>query len=296
MTLNSLEAMKTKLPTLQSRTLLVTLCAGISAITAFSQIPPSAPNPYPKDKEPANYPIPERPVETTLLDNLTPQRFVTETIWVGMRQVRLSDIATRRTMDSQVRILAQSIGADHSKANSELRAVARRKGFNAPAGDGLQVTNFIPRSNITSIRQDDRLLRKDTPDTAPGDRLQREPAINNERALDVRDPADPKPSGQYTNDFSDSAASQALVTDVRKLESAPDAEFDALYLRMVSKEHSKSVPLFESASRQMEDAELQQFAAAMVIKLRDHQQQAEKLAQAAKPAVSDPISNPELRR
>jgi len=296
--MNHLKAMKTKPAILHSRSLLVALCAGMSVTTAFSQIPASAPTPYPKDEEPANYPIPDRPLDATLESSITPQRFVTETIWAGMKQVRLSEIAARRTMDSQVRILAQSIGADHSKANSELRAMARRKGYNAPAGDGLQVTNFIPRSNITSIRQDDRLIRNVTPDTTANDRVQRDAAKSNDRIQDVRDAGSPRLSGQSTNDFSDSAASQALVTEVRKLESAPDAEVDGMYLRMVMKEHATFVPVLESASRLTgkEDAEIQQFASATLLKLRDHEKQADKLNQSIKPASSDSINNPELRR
>lgn len=279
--------MKTKPSFRLGRSLPLILCASVSVPVVYSQ--PSEPVPPPPaysndNREPANYPLPKSAREGDQPGVVTPQRFMSEAVWTGMRQVRFAEIATRRTMDSQVRLLAQSISADHSKLNIELRAVARRKNYQAPENDGLQVTNVTP--NLTSIRQQERLLRSVAPDTNAADRVRRD-VVGDARREPVRDADPARPSTQRTNEFSDVASSQALVTNVRLLEIAKDAEFDRTYLAMVRGEYSKSVPVFEAASRQTEDNELQQFAAATLIKLREYEKRIETLARSAKPVVNN---------
>jgi putative membrane protein len=61
-----------------------------------------------------------------------PTVFVQKAAQDGMTEVELGKIALRKSKNAEVRQFAQRMVTDHGKANSELAAIARTKGIDAP--------------------------------------------------------------------------------------------------------------------------------------------------------------------
>ena len=61
-----------------------------------------------------------------------PTVFVQKAAQDGMTEVELGKVALRKSKNAEVRNFAQRMVTDHGKANSELAAIARSKGINAP--------------------------------------------------------------------------------------------------------------------------------------------------------------------
>ena len=61
-----------------------------------------------------------------------PTVFVQKAAQDGMTEVELGKVALRKSKNAEVRNFAQRMVTDHGKANSELAAIAKSKGINAP--------------------------------------------------------------------------------------------------------------------------------------------------------------------
>jgi putative membrane protein len=62
----------------------------------------------------------------------TPTVFVQKAAQDGMTEVELGKVALAKSQNAEVREFAQRMVADHGKANTELAALARQKGIEAP--------------------------------------------------------------------------------------------------------------------------------------------------------------------
>jgi putative membrane protein len=61
--------------------------------------------------------------------------FLTKAAVGGEAEVALATLAQRKAADPRVKSLAERIGTDHKKANSELRAIIVAKKITVPGGD-----------------------------------------------------------------------------------------------------------------------------------------------------------------
>jgi len=117
----------------------------------------------------------------------------------GLAEVELGALAQQKGTSAEVKDFGGMMVKDHSAANDELKALARKKGITLPA------------------------------------------------ALDMDE--------------------QKLKAD---LSAKSGADFDKAYIKAMIDDHEKDVKLFEKASRELKDPELQQFAAAKLPVLRSH--------------------------
>jgi len=62
----------------------------------------------------------------------TSQQFVTNAVESNLAEVEVSQLALSKTQNPQVRTFAQRMIDDHTKANSELQAVAKQKSLKIP--------------------------------------------------------------------------------------------------------------------------------------------------------------------
>jgi putative membrane protein len=214
------------------------------------------------------------------------EQFVREATWCGLKEIRLSEIALRKTQDPEVRTFAHMMVTDHTRANEELRQIAQRKGIQVPAANSLE-TNFS--SEVTETGRDratDRANRDQSTDRANRDRLDDTSARRG-----VREQA-----GSSTNQFNQAEGRESVLRAIRQLERASESEFDRLYLRAMVQDHDKAVQKFEQASQQSTDPDIKQFATTTLSKLREHQQQVQRLAQSKNVTANEGSGLPEPRR
>jgi putative membrane protein len=62
-----------------------------------------------------------------------PKTFVKKAALDGMTEVELGKIAQEKSQNADVRSFAAQMVADHSKANDELKSIAKKKGYEVPA-------------------------------------------------------------------------------------------------------------------------------------------------------------------
>jgi putative membrane protein len=69
------------------------------------------------------------------------QMFVTKATQEGLTEVEMGKLAQSRSSDAAVQAFAARMVADHTQANAELAAIAKREGFNVPTQlDGEHAT------------------------------------------------------------------------------------------------------------------------------------------------------------
>jgi len=76
--------------------------------------------------------VPSQSFPQRWIDMLTAQQFVTDAAMGGMKEVRLSEIAVKKTQNADVKAFAQRMITDHSQANAKLRQLAEQKGLTVP--------------------------------------------------------------------------------------------------------------------------------------------------------------------
>jgi putative membrane protein len=87
-------------------------------------------------QKPAARPASERstPAKTVSGVKMADKNFLTHAAQGGEAEVELGQLAQQKAADSQVKSFGQRMEADHSKANSELRALIAQKGLTIPGG------------------------------------------------------------------------------------------------------------------------------------------------------------------
>ena len=211
------------------------------------------------------------------------EEFVREAAWSGLQEVRLSEIALRKTEDSAVRDFAQMTRNDHKKANQELRQLALRKGIEFPALPELTTTNSrAPVDSTTTRDQADNNTPGRTSRARPNDSTPKK---------NVREQVAHAESPTATQQEKDL---RRVLNTINRLESTSGVAFDRLYLRQMALDHQKAVRTFETAAQTLQDPELKQFVSRTLPKLREHKQQVEQLVE-AKGVDNDKTQTPEPR-
>jgi putative membrane protein len=184
------------------------------------------------------------------------RKFVMEAAHGGMMEVHLGRMAADKATNPDVKAFGQRMVDDHSKANSELMALASQKGITLPGASDMAMTSGAS-SMSTSTTQSTNQQNSTTSSTSG------QPGSMDTTAAGQRHARVDANTGM---DLSDQE-------HMNKLSGLTGDAFDREYINMMVKDHEKDVKEFEKASTKAKDADVRAFAAKTLPTLREHLQQ-----------------------
>jgi putative membrane protein len=193
---------------------------------------------------------------TTL--NSDDRKFIMNAAHGGMMEVKLGHLAVDKATNPDVKQFGQRMVDDHSKANSELMALASQKGITLPASSDSAMMIQNDQSSSTS------------PSTAQSTDQQSSTSSSGSQQSSM----DTSTSGQRHARVDTNTAEMLKDEEgMNKLSGLSGDAFDREYVNMMVKDHEKDVKEFEKASTNAKDSDVRAFATKTLPTLREHLQQ-----------------------
>lgn len=202
-------------------------------------------------QEPSPTPSPAPAQATAALDKADSD-FLTDAAQDGTMEVQMGRLAVDKATNPDVKQFAQRLIDDHSKANSELMALASQKGLTLPATSEAAAVVTVEASPDQATATA-KAMEKEKEKTA-------DPAASTQRHARVDAEASPKDQ-----------------KEISKLSELSGDAFDQEFIDIAVKGHEKDVKEFEKISTKAKDPDVQAFAAKTLPTLREHLQQARDL-------------------
>jgi putative membrane protein len=194
---------------------------------------------------------------TTL--NSDDRKFIMDAAHGGMMEVKLGQMAVDKATNPDVKQFGQRMVDDHSKANSELMALASQKGITLPASSDSAMMTQSDQSSSTS------------PATAQSTAQQ---SSTSSSSSSQQGSMDTSASGQrHARVDANTGETMKDQEGMNKLSGLSGDAFDREYINMMVKDHEKDVKEFEKASTKAKDPDVRAFAAKTLPTLREHLQQ-----------------------
>jgi putative membrane protein len=187
------------------------------------------------------------PTQTTTTLDKDDSSFLKDAAHDGAMEVQVGRLAVDKTTNPDVKQFAQRLIDDHSKANSELMALASQKGVVLPTMSDMAVVD----TNRTATDQ----------------------ATATSQAMDKQAPADTSATTQRHARV-DSDAMLKDQKEISKLSGLSGDAFDRAFIDEQVKGHEKDVKEFEKVSTKAKDPDIRAFAAKTLPTLREHLQMA----------------------
>ncbi|WP_167346234.1 DUF4142 domain-containing protein [Pedobacter ginsenosidimutans] len=184
-------------------------------------------------------------------DSLTTAQFLQQAAIAGMKEVLTGKIAADKASDKKVKAFGQMMLDDHTKANEELRGLAKLKKVDLPMNtpEGGQRPDGRVDSSPENMKDTSRT--KNAGGEAGNTGLAKKTA---------------------------NGATEADVTNaIKKLNNLSGASFDKAYIGMMLVDHQDAVALFEKASKST-DNDVKAYANKYLPTLRKHLKQVNTLA------------------
>ena len=184
-------------------------------------------------------------------DTLTTAQFLQQAAIAGMKEVLTGKLAAEKATDKKIKAFGKMMVDDHTRANEELRALAKLKKVNLPMSR--------PEGEL---RPDGRV------DSSPEN---------------MRDTSRTKNAGGEAGNTgmakkTAKGATEADVTNaIEKLNNLNGSSFDKAYVDMMIADHQNAVSLFEKAT-QSTDVEVKAYANKYLPVLKKHLKQIKALA------------------
>jgi len=172
------------------------------------------------------------------------RKFIMNAAHGGMMEVKLGQMAADKATSADVKAFGQRMVDDHSKANTELMALASQKGVALPGASDSAMMNQSDAAKATAQTSD----QQNRTDTSAASQHHARIETGNGMTLDDQKGID-------------------------KLSGLSGDAFDREYINMMVKDHEKDVKEFEKASTKAKDPDVRAFAAKTLPTLRDHLQQ-----------------------
>jgi len=174
--------------------------------------------------------------------------FIRQAKLMGMKEVQLSGVANERSTDAKIKAYAKMIIDDHTKANEELKMLAKAKNVTFPM-------STLPGN----LRPDGRV------DSAPENMKDTTRNQNKPEAA-----GNSKTTGMAGTAVNEEEATLRLVEDLRKMNGSA---LDQAYIVAMIADHQKAIALFEEAAKSA-DAAVRKYASKQLPKLKAHLKQA----------------------
>ncbi|MDQ0965728.1 putative membrane protein [Flavobacterium sp. W4I14] len=184
-------------------------------------------------------------------DSLTTAQFLQQTAIAGMKEVSTGKLAAEKATDQKIKAFGQMMVDDHSKANEELRSLAKLKKVNLPMSR--------PEGEL---RPDGRV------DSSPEN---------------MKDTSRTKNAGGEAGNTGlakkivNGATEADVANAIEKLNKLSGASFDKAYVEMMITDHQNAVALFEKASKST-DNDVKAYANKYLPVLKKHLKQVNALA------------------
>lgn len=176
-----------------------------------------------------NYPVKAETYPFSIVhqqDSLTNAQFLQQAAIAGMKEVLTGKLAADKASDKKIKAFGQMMVDDHSKANEELRALAKLKKIDLPMS-----------SPEGGQRPDGRV------DSAP------------ENLRDTSRTKNTAGEAGNTGLSKKTGAEESTVTDaIEKLKALHGTAFDKAYVDMMVADHQNAIALFEKASMTSDQA------------------------------------------
>lgn len=156
-------------------------------------------------------------------DSLTTAQFLQQAAIAGMKEVSTGKLAAEKATDRKIKAFGQMMVDDHTKANEELRSLAKLKKVNLPMSR--------PEGEL---RPDGRV------DSSPENMKDTSRTKNAEGEAGNTGLAKKNANG---------ATETGVTNAIEKLNNLSGASFDKAYIEMMVIDHQNAVALFEKASK-----------------------------------------------
>jgi putative membrane protein len=198
------------------------------------------------------------------------RKFVMEAAHGGMMEVQLGRMAADKATNADVKQFGQRMVDDHSRANSELMALASQKGITLPAtGDSAMMMNQNDASSNTSNTTAQSTTNQQSSTTSSSSQQS-----GSQQSGSQSSSMDTSASGQrHARVDANTGMNMDDQKDMNKLSGLSGDAFDREYVNMMVKDHEKDVKEFEKASTKAKDPDVRAFAAKTLPTLREHLQQ-----------------------
>ncbi|MDQ0639020.1 putative membrane protein [Pedobacter sp. W3I1] len=184
-------------------------------------------------------------------DSLTTAQFLQQAAIAGMKEVLTGKLAAEKATDKKIKAFGQMMVEDHTKANEELRTLAKLKKVNLPMSR--------PEGEL---RPDGRV------DSSPENLKDTSRSKNAEG--EAGNTGQVKKTGSNANEID-------VTSAVNNLNNLSGASFDKAYVEMMLADHQNAVALFEKAA-QSTDRAVKAYASKYLPVLKKHLKQANALA------------------
>jgi len=183
------------------------------------------------------------------------RKFIMNAAHGGMMEVKLGQMAADKATSTDVKQFGQRMVDDHSKANTELMALASQKGVALPGASDSAMMNQSDMPSSTAQASD-------------------QPSSTNVSGSVERHARVETSTGETLDD----------QKATNKLSGLSGDAFDREYIKMMVKDHEKDVKEFEKASTKAKDTDVRAFAAKTLPTLREHLQQVRDIQSRMKPS------------
>jgi putative membrane protein len=201
------------------------------------------------------------------------RKFVMEAAHGGMMEVRMGRMAADKASNADVKAFGQRMVDDHSRANSELMALASQKGITLPGAADMSMTDQGASSTSSTTAQSSDQQSSSSSST-------------------TSQPSSTDAAGQrHARMDANTDMTMKDQENNNKLMGLSGDAFDREYMNMMVKDHEKDVKEFEKASTKAKDPDVRAFAAKTLPTLREHLQQARDIQSRVKGTKANSSAN-----
>jgi putative membrane protein len=196
------------------------------------------------------------------------RKFIMEAAHDGMMEVKMGRMAADKASNADVKAFGQRMVDDHSRANTELMALASQKGVTLPGASDMAMTDQSS-SNVSNTTAQSSNQQSSSTSSTSGQQSSTSPTTAQPSSTDTAAAAQ-----RHARVETNTGETLKDQENTNKMMGLSGDAFDREYMNMMVKDHEKAVKDFEKVSTKAKDPDVRAFAAKTLPTLREHLQQA----------------------